>query len=234
MKQLNKAFTHLCLTGMTLGAATAALTACSDSETYADLVSSEKSSIKSFVNSQNIVAEKVDEDWVDNMTTKAVTDGEDPRTLLELNKWYTVTEGDFKRLYFKIKSWGNVNEDKLSEKRFAAKSNALVRYDSCYNLGTFVDFETDKGNNLDPNSYEIIYSWNTAYYVSSYYATYYGTGSSYECTSAGLAFPLRFLWEGGEVALIVPFSLGSSTDQSYYYTCYYGSVKYTRPNYLPQ
>lgn len=211
-----------------------ALTACSDSETYADLVDTEKSSIKNFINSQSISAQGVDDDWISEKTKAAVTNGEDPRTLLELNHWYTVTDGDFKRLYFKIKSWGNVQEDDLTANRITTGSNALVRYDSCYNLASFEDFDTDRGNNLDPNSYEIIYSWNTSYYVSSYYATYYGTGSSYECTSAGLAFPLRFLWYGGEVALIVPFSLGSSTDQSYYLTCYYGQVRYTRPQYLPE
>jgi hypothetical protein len=232
MKKTSQSRFYQLSAGLCLGVAL--LSSCSDTETYADLVSTEKSSIKNFVNSQGLVAQSVDDDWVSTQTKAAVTNGEDPRTLLELNQWYTVTDGDFKRLYFKIKKWGNVNEDDLTENRFKVGSNALVRYDSCYNLASFEDFDTDRGNNLDPNSYEIIYSWNSSYYVSSYYATYYGTGSSYECTSAGLAFPLRFLWHGGEVALIVPFSLGSSTDQSYYLTCYYGSVKYTRPQYLPE
>jgi hypothetical protein len=224
----------ICLAAVSLGLGITALSSCSDTETYADLVNTEKTSIKNFITEQGIKAQSVDDDWISEKTKAAVTNGEDPRTLLELNKWYSVSDGDFKRLYFKIKNWGNVNEDDLSENRFQTKCNALVRYDSCYNLASFEDFDTDRGNNLDPNSFEIIYSWNTSYYVSSYYATYYGTGSSYECTSAGLAFPLRFLWYGGEVALIVPFSLGSTTDQSYYLTCYYGQVKYTRPTYLPE
>jgi hypothetical protein len=232
MKHLTKAtvWLPLCVAFATVGS----WTSCSDSETYADLVSAEKGYISRFLSLQDIHAQNVDEDWVDNMTSKVLDEGVDPRTLIEKDRWYMIDEGDFKRLYFKVKQWGNVNEENLSEKRFKSGNNAIVRYDSCYNLGIFEDFDTNRGNNLDPNSYEIIYSWNTAYYVSEYYSTYYGTGSSYECTSAGLAFPLRFLWQGGEVALIVPFSLGSSTDQSYYYTCYYGSVKYTRPNYLPE
>lgn len=209
-------------------------TSCSDEETYAELVDAEKSAIHRFTSSQDISARSVDEDWVDRVTKAIVTDGENPKDYVELNQWYTITEGDFKRLYFKIKDWGVDSLADPMEKKFTTGDYALVRYDSCYNLGTFVDFDTDKGSNLDPNSYEIIYSWNTTYYASTYYSMYYGTGSSYECTSAGLAFPLRFLWEGGEAALIVPFTLSAQEEQSYYLTCYYGSVKYTKPNYLPQ
>ncbi len=207
---------------------------CSDTETYAELVDAEKNAIGNFIRYADISARHVDEDWV-NRTTKAVLEeGEHPQKYVELNEWYTIDEGDFKRLYFKIKDWGNIDSSEFKANKFKTGSNALVRYDSCYNLGTFVDFETDKGNNLDPNSYEIIYSWRSDYYANTYYAVRFGTGSNYECTSGGLAFPLRFLWYGGEAAVIVPFSLGSSSDQTYYLTCYYGSVKYTRPTFLPE
>jgi len=212
-----------------------ALTAsCNDTETYAELVDAEKNAIGNFIRYADISARNVDEDWVDHVTKAIVEEGAHPQEYIELNQWYTITEGDFKRLYFKIKDWGKVNASDLEENKFTTGSNALVRYDSCYNLGTFVDFETDKGSNLDPNSYEIIYSWRSDYYATSYYAYSFGTGKNYECTNGGLAFPLRFLWTGGEAAVIVPFSLGSTSDQSYYLTCYYGSVKYTRPNYLPE
>lgn len=213
---------------------TGMLTSCSDTETYADLVDAEKSYISSFCSFADITAETVDEDWLDEVTDAVVTRKEDPADYIELGKWYAISEGDFKRLYFKIKSWGNRQEEDLEDGKFTTGSNVLVRYDSCYNLGTFENFETGKGSNLEPNNYEIIYSWNSAYYASTYYGTYYGTGSAYECTSGGLGFPVRFLWNGGEAALIVPFSLSSTAEQSYYLTCYYGSVKYTRPNYLPE
>lgn len=206
--------------------------ACEDSETYADIVDAEKKYISNFVKDQNISAIHWNEDKVEEVTRQVLNDSIDPATLIDLDQWYYVTEGDFKRLYFKIKNWGNRYPDFESGK-FRSGSQALVRYDSCYNLNNYVSLEEGKGSNLDPNSYEIIYSWSTEYYASSYYGYYYGTGSDYECTSGGLGFPLRFLWEGGEAALIVPFSLGSSMDQSYYYTIYYGSVKYSRPNHLP-
>lgn len=212
-----------------------ALTAsCSDTETYAELVDAEKNAISNFVRYADISARSVDEAWVNHVTKEILVEGRHPQEYIELNQWYTITEGDFKRLYFKIKDWGLINDSNLKEKKFTTGSNALVRYDSCYNLGTFVDFETDKGSNLDPNSYEIIYSWRSDYYANTYYAYSYGTGSNYECTSGGLAFPLRFLWKDGEAAVIVPFSLGSTNDQSYYLTCYYGSVKYRIPYNLPQ
>ena len=186
------------------------------------------------MSSQSIEATGWDEDKVDDVTSKVLDKNLDPAEYIELGKWYQVTEGDFKRLYFKIKSWGNGYPDATSPKKFTTGQNVLVRYDSCYSLNTFTDLSTGKGDNLDPNSYEVIYSWNTIYYASQYYAMQYSTGSSYECTSGGLAFPVRFLWDGGEAAVIVPFSLGSSYDQSYYVTTYYGSVTYKRPNYLPE
>ena len=219
---------------LAMSAWTCCMTSCSDTETYADLVDAEKSYISSFMSYADITAKSVDEDWVETVTKAVITDKKDPADYIELGQWYAITEGDFKRLYFQIKDWGKRNENDLEECKFTTGSNVLVRYDSCYNLGTFEDFESGKGSNLEPNNYEIIYSWNSAYYASTYYGSHYGTGSNYECTSGGLGFPVRFLWEGGEVALIVPFSLSSTAEQSYYLTCYYGVVKYTRPNYLPE
>jgi hypothetical protein len=113
----------------------------------------------------------------------------------------------------------------------------LVRYDSLFLLTGF-DYddldENTKADNLDPNSFLICYNWNRSYYASSYYSYYYSTGSGYECTSGGIGFPIRFLWEGGQASIICPFSLAESTYSSYYYTLYYGEITYTKPTYLPQ
>ena len=223
-------------TAVLIGSGAQGLTSCSSSETYADLVNAENRYVNNFVNYLNITDYKtLDEDEVDIITDHVLTDSIHPSAYIDLNQWYRIDEGDFKKLFFKIKSWGN-DEAGFKSGKFMEGSNILVRYDSCYELDDdFVNFKvSDKGNNLDPNSYEIIYSWNDAYYASTYYASYYGTGSSYECTSAGLAFPVRFLWAGGEAALIVPFSLSSTADKASYTTLYFGSVKYTKPNYLPQ
>lgn len=219
-----------------MGCGASGISSCSSSETYADLVNAENRYIDNFVSYLGISTYKtLDEDDVDEITDFILTDSIHPSAYIELNQWYRVDEGDFKKLYFKIKSWGN-DQYGFQSGKFMTGSNVLVRYDSCYQLDD--DFESfivdEKGDNLDPNSYEIIYSWNDTYYATTYYASYYGTGSSYECTSAGLAFPVRFLWNGGEASLIVPFSLSSTADKSSYTTLYFGSVKYTKPNYLPQ
>ena len=213
----------------------AALVACSDTETYADLVNNERRHIASFVEKQGIqVDAKWDEEKVNDVTSKIINDSICPSEFIELNRWYQITEGDFKRLYFQIKSWGNGYPDMRSRK-FYTGSNALVRYDSCYVLNGFTDFSTGKADNLDPNSYEIIYSWRPGYYADTYDSYIYGGAvNNYQCTSGGMAFPMRFLWEGGEAAVIVPFSIGTTMDQTYYITTYYGSIRYLRPNYLPE
>lgn len=221
-----------------LGVALPFITSCDDTESYADLVKDERHYIADWVDYKGIeVYGKFDEEQIEDITDAIIEDSISPSNYIELGKWYQITEGDFKRLYFKINSWGNDYPDMKSAKKFYEGDNALVRYEDLYCLSTF-DYDSLENNspadNLDPNSFEIVYNWSPSYYASTYYSYYYSTGSSYECTSGGLAFPVRFLWQGGEASLIIPFSLVSSTYSSYYYTLYYGTVRYTRPNYLPE
>ncbi len=232
---------------------------CSKTETYAELVEEEKGYISDWIKGNpyeidfgHIVSK--DEEWVTEISNKILKDSIHPSNYIQLGQWYKITEGNFKRLYFKINSWGKDGLDSIrlknetptqeqelaamrNKKKFYAGRNVQIRYDSLYLLNDFNydDLkENSRGNNLDPNSFIICYNWTPSYYSSNYYGSYYGTGSSYECTSGGLGFPIRFLWEGGEASIICPFSLVESSFSSYYYTLYYGSIKYTKPNYLPQ
>jgi len=235
--------------------ATAIWGACSDTKSYADLVAEEKIYINQWINNNpynidfgHIISKN--EEWLDETTEAILEDSIHPSKFIELGQWYTFNETNFKRLYFCILDWGEdgvtdyndeeqLKEAMRSSRKFRASQNAMVRYDSLFLLTDFDYDEEDlednvKGDNLDPNSYLIIYNWNASYYSTTYYSSYYSTGSSYECTSGGVAFPVRFLWEGGRAAIICPFSLCESTYQSYYYTFYYGNIQYKRPNYLPQ
>lgn len=227
--------------------------ACSDTQSYADLVKEEEQYIDQWINNNPYSIDfghisTKNESWLNEVNEGILEDSIHPSKYIELGKWYTFDETNFKRLYFCILDWGEDgvtdynDEEQLkqamrSKKKFRTSQNALVRYDSLFLL---TDFDYDdpednaKGSNLDPNSYLIIYNWNTNYYSTAYYKNYYSTGSSYECTSGGLGFPVRFLWEGGHAAIICPFSLVETTYQSYYYTFYYGNIEYKRPTYLPQ
>lgn len=230
------------------------LSSCKDTMTFADYVNEEKSQINKWINQNpydidfgHVITKN--EEWMDNVTESILEDSIHPSKLIELNQWYSLDESNFKRLYFCIHSWGEdgvtdyndeaqLKQAMRSRKKFYAGQDALVRYDSLFVLNLF-DYDDDpeeqtKLDNYDPLSYLIIYNWNASYYASTYYSYYYSTGSSYECTSAGVAFPVRFLWEGGEASIICPFSLCETNVQSYYYTLYYGSIRYTKPNFLPQ
>ena len=117
---------------------------------------------------------------------------------------------------------------------FYVGKNVLVRYDNQYIISEY-DYDDPSENvgrdNLDPVDWLKCYSWNTAYYATNYYSYYAGSNASDECTSGGLAFPIRFLWDGGKASIICPFSLAESTFSGYYYTFYYGDIEYLKPNY---
>lgn len=231
MKSLNTLLYALVALAMTT------LVGCSSTgKTYAELVDDEESYISRFMGMENINSINIDEDDVADLTKKVLNDSVHPGKLLKLNQWYTITEGDCKRLSFKIKSWGNdsKHDKNFFQDKFNTGSFALVRYDSLYQLNDSVDINRQMPlDNLDPYDYELIMNWNTSYYQSTYYSSYYSTNKQYECTSGGLGFPLRFLWYNGRVSLIVPFSLVSTQYQNYYYTLYYGDVLYKEPTYIP-
>lgn len=227
-------------------------TSCKDTQTFADLVNIEIESISTWVNNNPYTEfghiTSWDEEKVNSVTKSILNDSIHPSKYLKLDQWYSIKEGNFKRLYFCIHSWGHDgvtdynDEAQLKEamrlkKKFSNGKNILVRYDSLFVLNKF-DYENldknVKGDNLDPNSFMICYNWNSAYYSTTYYGYSYGSGSSYECTSGGLGFPARFLWDGGKASIICPFSLVETTFAQYYYTLYYGDITYLQPTYLPK
>lgn len=213
-----------------------------DTQTYADLVSEEESAIDYFLGKYNIKTIRVSDEEISTWTKAILNDSVNPADYITLGQWYEVTEGDFKRLCFRINSWGEGHKRSLIdhtesfyEDKFVKGSYSLVRYDSLFRMSDTLDVETSFPlNNYEPYNYELIYNWNEYYYANTYYSYSYGSGSSYECTSGGLGFPLRFLWDGGEVSLIVPFSLVPADYANYYYTLYYGKVKYSKPTYIPE
>ena len=230
-----------------------------DTRSYADLVNIEENHISNFVDRQHLDVKSIDEETLTDWTKQVLNDSIDPASLMSLNQWYTVTEGNFKRLYFKINNWGanhdrwmrwqaykdsiannqqpRVKPDSVSfySQKMVSGSYVLVRYDSLYNMTDTLDIHKDMpASNLNPYDYQIVYGWNEYYYATSYYSYQLGSSSAYACTSGGLAFAPRFLWYDSEVSLIVPFSLVPSEFSSYYYTLYYGRVKYSKPNYLPE
>lgn len=228
------------------------LSSCKDTQTYADLVRLEREAIDTWISSNPYTefgrVSSWDDEKLTDITKDILNDSIHPCKYLELNKWYHINEGDFKRLYFRINDWGNdgvtnyddeaqLEQAMRNRKKFYGKRDVLLRYDSLFIINDFNYEDLDKnikGDNLDPNSFLICYNWNTSYYCNMYYGSSYGSGSSYECTSGGLGFPIRFLWEGGNASIICPFSLVESSFASSYYTLYYGNITYSRPNYLPK
>lgn len=214
------------------------LSSCDSTKSYAEYVSDERHYIQKWIDYNGIeIAEKFDEEQIDQIAEAILEDSICPDQFIELGKWYQITEGDYQRLCFRVNKWGNGYPNMKLKKKFYEDENVLLRYENLLCLSEYDYSEGASnlvGDNLDPNSYEICYNWRRDYYSTTYYYYSYSSGSSYECTSGGLGFPIRFLWEGGEASVIVPFNLASSSYSQYYYTLYYGTVRYTKPNYLPQ
>lgn len=227
-------------------------TSCSDTRTYADLVNDEEKYIGRFLSMENIRATSITDETLNNWTNSVLKDSVPPSKFIEKGHWYTLSEGNFKRLYFRINEWGPSGDAYIAYRdslergldpkvvrnfrdgKFRQGSYAVVRYDSLFNVDSKVDINKDvPSDNYAPFDYEIVMNWSEQYYATSYYGMY-GSGKNFECTSGGLGFPLRFLWYGGQVSLIVPFSLVSQQYSSYYFTLYYGKVTYTNPESLPE
>lgn len=207
---------------------------CSDTKSYADLVSDEEGYIKKFKEYAGINAIEIDEDELNSWTTKVLIDSIDPGTLVKKDQWYMISEGDFKRLYFRIKDFGDRQDGSFFKNKITTGSSVLVRYENAYLLNSFESFEKNAAaDNLSPYNYLMINNWNISYYASQYYSYQYGSSSSNACTSGGQAFPVRFMWYGGEAELIVPFSLVPTEFSNNYYTIYYGKIKYSKPTYIP-
>lgn len=230
------------------------LSSCSsDTKSYAELVDSEKSYISRFLGMEGINVIEMDDERLSSITKSVLSDSVPPSRLIRKGQWYTFSDGYFKRLYFRINNWGKAGDAyiayrdsldnglqpkvvrRFKDAKFRTGSYAEVRYDSLYSLTDEVNIHKDlPSDNLAPYEYEIVMNWSESYYAMPSYGMYYNSNKAYECTSGGLAFPLRFLWYGGEASLIVPFSLVSSDLSSYYFTLYYGKVTYTNPSFLPE
>lgn len=214
------------------------LSSCEDAKSYAEYVKDEENYIQRWIDYNDYeIAERFDEEQLSKMATKILEDSISPSEFIQLGKWYEVTEGDFKRLLFKINDWGKGYPDMKSKNKFYEDENVLVRYENllCISEYDYSEGATNiSGDNLEPENYKICYNWRRNYYSNTYYSYSYSSGSSYECTSGGLGFPIRFLWQGGDASIICPFNLIPSNLSSYYYTLYYGNIRYTKPNYIPQ
>jgi hypothetical protein len=187
-----------------LGAA-GVLSSCSDTKTYAELLADEKQAIKDFVKFDGIVPISVSEDGLESYVNDEL-DWSPNTKHFEVGKWYKFEDG----LYMKIKSYGDTTQ------MFASSSmgypSITMRYDSCYNLLTFEDWNSPYTNNLDPYSLWTISSWNKN-----------SSGSTF---GSGLEFPIQFLGVDGSVSLILPSKIGLTSEISSVIPYYFGDIKY--------
>lgn len=187
---------------------------CDDNKTYAELLADEKEAIRKFVEKENLKEATyiTDEELV--LYRKDAADWSEGKTHFSLNKWYKFEGG----IYLKINNFGN------KKRMFDDITNPtiIVRFDSCYNLLTFVDLKSPQINNVeDPYNIWQIDGWNPNDTWDSRYSSSLGLG---------LDFPVRFLGNKGEVSLLVPSKLGTETAMSAVVPYYYRNIRYIESN----
>lgn len=145
-----------------------------------------------------------------------------------------------------------LNSEKKSIKKFIKENNikVLTEYPSD---STFADNEyyydpvtgvyynvIDKGDRKPSLGEEIYIRYKDVKYISdndttiydgNFYSIYgpstltYGNTNTYTCT--GWLSPIPKVGNNGRVKMIVPFNSGTTYDQTYYNTVYYGLILYT-------
>lgn len=184
--------------------AVSALTSCSDSKTYAELLADEKSAIRYFISEQKISAITISEEQLEDYLDK-------PKDkLFKTDQWYKFSSKE--DMYMNIHKYGNIEEADT----FQNRSNVILRYEACYNLLEYDNMtNSTPENNLAPYEYLEIELWTPNY-----------SGDF----GVGLAFPVQFLGDGAVVSLIVPSKAGTVNDASSVVPRYFKNLTYKVSN----
>lgn len=186
--------------------AVSALTSCSDSKTYAELLADEKSAIRYFISEQKISAITLSEEQLEDYQTKS--DSAIANMPFKLEQWYKLSSKE--DMYMRVHDYGNVQDT------FLQRTNVIVRYEACYNLLNYENMDNSTSeDNLNPYNYLEIERWTHNYYGD------YGVG---------LTFPIRFLGDGAKVSLIIPSKVGITSDATSVIPRYFRNLTYKKSN----
>lgn len=174
--------------------------ACSKKDTYADKLKKERNAINRFLDSHDIdVIYKIPDDSV-----------------FAENQYYK--DGNT-GVYFRVEDWGKGDTVKVRSDvymRVAPNSIFLVGNDTI-----------PRGSDEGLIFMELIYGIQNTYLQSYYDNMWTKRTCEYYFLSPACALPLKYgLRNGGVVSLIVPFTSGSTYQQSYYEPLYMPEVVY--------
>jgi len=176
--------------------------ACSKRDTYADKLKKEGKAINRFIVDHDIKELRVfpeDSIFAENEYYKDANTG----------------------VYFRVISWGTGDTIRTPKPGEYAGTvvNLRVNNDNIFLVGN----DTLIGNvGMPLEKIEFTYGTESTYLSNNSYAL------AYSLLSPGCALPLKYhLRNGGLVSLIIPFSSGSTYQQSYYEPLYLPQVRYT-------
>lgn len=172
-------------------------TACGG-DTLADKMANERKAINRFIDSEGII-----------VTNKFPAD-----TIFPPKVYYKDPDTG---IYIRVISKGTGEKASTTKKTLV-----YARYDDLRYVGS-----------SDTTKQSIIGQDNGTRYMQFKYGesdTYTATSSSYleyYNLSAGCVLPLKYVANGGEVSLIIPYASGSTYQKAYYQPYYYGLLRYT-------
>ncbi|KAA6351474.1 hypothetical protein EZS27_000553 [termite gut metagenome] len=211
-----KRFPILFLTVLLCGGAL--FQACEDTETYAELLETERNAIDKFVKENNIKTISQEEFEKDTITN------------VEENEYVAFSNG----VYLQIVDRGNGEKPK-------DRNEILIRF---IEYDIFLGDTTQASNVLNPY-YESLNLYPDAFYYTVTSSSSYGQFvigeragigfnmyNTYESTAvpSGWIIPLSYIKSGAHVKLIVPSKLGHFTAQQYVYPYFYDIRKILIPD----
>mgnify|MGYP001308165402 FL=1 len=117
-------------------------------------------------------------------------------------------------VYYNIIDVGDTTN--FSKAKIGKEVNVRFKGLKYFSVNDSIEYNNNDTFN-SPFAETFIYKGPVSYYTSSYYSG----------TVAGFAVPLDRVGRMGKVKMIVPFNMGSSSDQSSYTPTYYDVVQYT-------
>lgn len=177
----------------------AAFSACSNSETYADKLKSERKNISRFINEKNII----------------VLNSYPASGVFKENEYF---RDALTGVYINVIDSGNGNRASV-----AKRSEVSVRFRDAMTLPAS-ESDTTSNDLAIQGSQPMVFTYGiVSTYLNSSLKTY-----DYSFLSPGVAAPLQYVGENARVRLIVPFASGSTYQLAMFKAMYYTELQYTR------
>ncbi|GHT52373.1 DUF4827 domain-containing protein [Bacteroidia bacterium] len=177
-----------------------ATVACDSSKTLQEYIEEERNAINRYISMQNITV----------LTTYPAEDLVET-VFADTTAFFRTSDG----LYFRVNKQGNGT-------KVTYMKEVIMRFDYLYYVKSFVSSEgadTISGQYFTNYYYPMEFRYGNAYSYAK---------NSYDLSCNGWAVPLSYVTEGAVIDIIIPSSLGTSSDNSAFNAVFYKNLQYSK------